>query len=280
MKGGGGEMKADLHVHSYYSDGSSSIEEIMEQASAKGITHLSIVDHDTTIGIQHAQQVGKKYGIVVFPGIEISAFDYKRNRKVHILGYLFNQQAKHIQELCQPLLKRRHENSLWQLQHLQKHGFNLSLEELQEKAKHSTIIYKQHMMDCITDAPFYTAKYQQIYHALFKGNGICAHDIEYVDVFHAVEAIKADKGLAVLAHPGQFDSYDVIPDLVQKGLDGIERNHYSHTVKDLHKVEQYARKYQLLLTGGSDFHGRYGRPIEIGAFVSPVEFENPFTVYE
>lgn len=264
-------MTADLHVHSHYSDGSSSVEELMQMASKKGLTHLSLVDHDTIRGIGSAKIAGGKQGITVIPGIEISAYDFSRNRKVHILGYSFDKNATHIQALCDPLLARRHENSLWQIEQLRMNQFDIEVEDVAEIAKMSGVIYKQHIMECLTNEDFNTEDYRQLYQKLFKGNGICARDIEYVDAIAAVRAIKADNGYAVLAHPGQLDSFDLIPELVKNGLDGIERNHVDHSEEDRKKVEQYANKYSLFQTGGSDFHARYGSPIEVGDELSPTQ---------
>ena len=268
-------MTADLHVHSHYSDGASSVEELIEMAVKKGLTHLSLVDHDTIRGIESAQIAGGKQGITVIPGIEISAYDFSRNRKVHILGYSFDKRATHIQELCNPLLERRHENSLWQIHQLQKNEIDIEFLEVAEKAMISGVIYKQHIMDCLTKEPFDSRYYKQLYQRLFKGDGICARDIEYVDAIAAVKAIKADNGYAVLAHPGQLDSFDLIPELVKNGLDGIERNHVAHSEEDRERVEQFANKYSLFQTGGSDFHGRYGSPIEVGDELSPTEHVGP-----
>ncbi|MCZ2259172.1 PHP domain-containing protein [Sporosarcina sp. G11-34] len=262
-------MKVDLHVHSHYSDGASSVEELMQIASKVGVTHLGLVDHDTIRGIESAQIAGKEHGIIVVRGIEISAYDFKRNRKVHILGYLFDKEAAHIQALCDPLLKRRHENSLWQIEQLQTNRFEIQLEDVVKKAKMSGVIYKQHIMDCLVDDRFNTPSYKELYQKLFKGNGICARDIGYVDAVAAVQAIKADNGYAVLAHPGQLDSFDLIPELVKNGLDGIERNHADHSEEDRERVEHYAKKYSLFQTGGSDFHGDYGPPFKLGDELSP-----------
>ena len=162
-------MKADLHVHSHYSDGSSSVEELFQMASKKGLTHLSLVDHDTVRGIESAQIEGEKHGITVIPGIEISAYDFLRNRKVHILGYSFDKEATHIQRLCKPLLARRHENSLWQILQLQKNRFDIGFGEVAEKAAKSGVIYKQHIMDCLVNEPFSSRYYQQLYHRFLKG---------------------------------------------------------------------------------------------------------------
>ncbi|MBD8004237.1 PHP domain-containing protein [Bacillus norwichensis] len=271
-------MKADLHVHSNYSDGSNTVEEIMEMAVQKGITHISLVDHDTPKGIEHAQKAGASRGITVIPAIEISAYDFKRNRKVHILGYAFDKKAEHIQRLCSPLLQRRHENSLWQVEQLQQNGYQVEVDEVQKQAAQGGTIYKQHIMACLTDTHFSTEEYKQMYKRLFKGDGICARDIEYVDANDAVKAIKADGGFAVLAHPGQLDSFDMIPELVQNGLDGIERNHYDHTAQDIVKVESYAAEFGLFLTGGSDYHGDFGTPIQIGDIDSPATAIQTFMV--
>ena len=79
-----------------------------------------------------------------------------------------------------------------------------------------------------------------------------------MDAVEAVKAIKADNGFAVLAHPGQLDSFDLIPELVKNGLDGIERDHLDHSKEDRYRVDRYADEYALFETGGSDFHGDYG----------------------
>lgn len=264
-------MKADLHVHSDFSDGSNTVEEIMELAAERGITHISLTDHDTVSGIEHAQKVGKHRGITVIPGIEISAYDFKRERKVHILGYAFCKSAHHIQMLCNPLLQRRHANSLWQIEQLQKNGIDIEVQEVMRRAAEGGIIYKQHIMSCLTDDHFTTPAYQQLYKQLFKGEGICARDIIYVDAIDAVQAIKKDGGYAVLAHPGQLDSFDMVEELVQHGLDGIERNHFDHSEQDKSRTEAYAKKFDLFMTGGSDYHGSFGAPIQLGEFDSPTE---------
>ncbi|MEI4769847.1 PHP domain-containing protein [Psychrobacillus sp. FJAT-51614] len=262
-------MKADLHVHSRYSDGSEYAETVMKQASLRAVTHLSFVDHDTVKGLPEVLELGKKYGVIVIPGIEISAFDYKRNRKVHVLGYNYHPSATHIQTICDPLLKRRQEHSLWQIEQIKSVGFELDVEAIKRSAEPSETIYKQHIMSNLTDAAYISPEYKQLYKSLFKSTGVASGDIEYIDVFDAVQAIVADGGIAVVAHPGQLDSYDLIPELVEVGLGGIERNHLDHTVEDHLKVEALAEKYSLIMTGGSDFHGSYGATVEIGEIISP-----------
>ncbi|QGH36699.1 PHP domain-containing protein [Gracilibacillus salitolerans] len=257
-------MKADLHVHSHYSDGSDSVEELMQQAVKANVTDISIVDHDTVAGWPEMKRLGKKYGINVIPGIEISAYDYKRDRKVHVLGYHYRTEATHIHALCAPLLNRRHENSLWQIEQIRSLGYRIDQDEIAETAKPSQAIYKQHIMRHITNESYTSADYRLVYRSLFKGEGVAKRDIAYVDVFDAVEAIVLDGGIAVVAHPGQLNSYDIIPELVEIGLGGIELAHPDHTKTDYQRVKALADQYKLLMTGGTDYHGEYGIEIGIG----------------
>ncbi|MFD2043787.1 PHP domain-containing protein [Ornithinibacillus salinisoli] len=261
-------MKADLHVHSHYSDGSDSVRDILKEAQNNGVTHLSIVDHDTVNGQKIISKLGKEYNITTIPGIEISAYDFKRKRKVHVLGYDYHPDAFHIRAICQPILQRRQENSLWQIQQIIDSGYAIDEKIIQENALPSQTIYKQHIMHHLTNANYSSSTYRELYIKLFKNS--FARDIEYVDVFTAVEAIVADGGLAVVAHPGQLDSYELIPELVDAGLGGIERNHMDHTKQDYQKVEALADSYNLVMTGGTDYHGLFGKPIKIGDITSPV----------
>ncbi|WP_080876064.1 PHP domain-containing protein [Oceanobacillus timonensis] len=262
-------MKADLHVHSTYSDGSDHVETVLEQAVKHGVKQISFVDHDSVAGLAEKQALGKSYGIEVIPGIEISAYDLKRNRKVHVLGYNYYPEAKHTESLCKTVRDRRQAHTLWQIDQLNKHGYQIDPQAVIKAAHPSETIYKQHVMQQITSAAYDSKSYQALYHNIFKGGGPAAGDIEYVDAFLAVEAIVADGGVAVVAHPGQLHSYEMISELVEAGLGGIERNHPDHTAKDHKQVEELAEKYGLIMTGGTDYHGDFGMQIEVGSITSP-----------
>lgn len=270
-------MKGDLHIHTNISDGSYSAKEVLEMAKKNELTHIGITNHDTVKGLSEAVEMGKEFGIKVIPGIEISAYDFKNNRKVHILGYNFELKGANISKLCNPTLEARNENSMWQMRTLIENGYDIDVKSVQEKSKVGGVLYKQHIMQALIEKDYTTSIYSDLYKKLFKNNGICAHDIEYVDAKDAVRAIKDDGGLAVLAHPGQLNSYDLIPELVSNGLDGIEVNHISHNDEDVKKVIEFSQIYGLILTGGSDFHGTYGEEdINIGQILSPREALNLF----
>jgi predicted metal-dependent phosphoesterase TrpH len=265
-------MKVDLHVHTNISDSDYSIEETVRIAKENDVKYMGIVNHDTVKGLEEAIEIGKKEGIFIIPGIEISAYDYKRNRKVHILGYNFILEAKNIKALCNPIIEQRNNNSIRQINILRENNYNISLEEVQEKAKYSTCIYKQHIMEVLMDNGYCTEIYSDLYNKLFKNGGICSGDIEYVDAFKAIEAIKSDGGKSILAHPGQLDSFEIMDELWNNGLDGIELYHEDHNAKDLIKILEYSVNHSVILTGGSDFHGTYGEKSSIGSITVPINF--------
>lgn len=266
-------MKADLHVHTTISDGTFNAIETIEMAKKRGVTHLGIVNHDTVEGLQEIIELGKENGIKVIPGIEISAYDYERNRKVHLLGYNFNLDGKNIKKLCDPMLKKREENTRWQIKRIIEEGYEIEEDFIELISEESTSLYKQHIMEALMKNHYTDSIYSTLYYRLFKNGGICSRDIKYVDVFDALKAIKSDGGQVVLAHPGQLNSYELIPELVEAGLDGIEINHHSHGIQDFIKINELREIYNLFLTGGTDYHGYYGSvEIEIGDLHCPTEF--------
>ena len=200
----------------------------------------------------------------VVGGIEVSAYDFERGRKVHILGLGVEEGAPALAALCGPTLQQRNANSLWQLDRLVEAGYEVDVERALELGRASTCLYKQHLMAALTSEPYPSAGYRTLYRSLFKDGGICDRDIDYVDARDAVRAVVEDGGLAVLAHPGQLDSYDLLPDLVECGLGGIERFHPDHTLADHARCAELAVRHRLVCTSGSDYHGRFGRVPHVG----------------
>lgn len=264
-------IKADLHVHTDISDGSLTTEEVIKNAKEKGLTHIAITNHDTAKGLKEAIELGKKYDIVVIPGIEISTYDYKRNRRVHLLGYGIDLDGKHITNLCEKLLKDRNEMTLKQVQIIKSLGYDISEEEVKFYGKNSGVSYKQHIMQVMIDKGYIKEIYAPLYKELFKNNGPCEMEIKYIDVFDAIDAIIKDNGLPVIAHPGQMNSYELVKELADKGLFGIEKYHVSHSLDDYEKVDELSRLYNLVVTGGSDFHGSYAKNRSLGDFTTPSE---------
>lgn len=255
--------KIDLHVHSNFSDGKDNVNKVLDLAKKRSTEMLSFVDHDTNMTYIEALPYAKKLGIQLIPGIEISAYDFKRNRKVHVLGYNYDPDAPNIKKLTEPLLEKRHKHSLEQIRKIEAYGIDVDIEEVKKTAGPLGVIYKQHIMHAICDDHYTCPKYTTKYRTLFKNSGPAAGDIEYIDYADALKAIKQDGGLTVIAHPGQLNSYELIDDSYQL-IDGLEKYHPDHSEADLERIDALTEKYGFFITGGSDFHGDFGNTVEIG----------------
>ncbi|NLL63311.1 MAG: PHP domain-containing protein [Ruminococcaceae bacterium] len=277
-------MKADLHIHSTVSDGSDSIEQIINIAKEKALDVIAITEHDT---LSHMTQIPnkinaigvlktdvskieasykKKTNLKVICGVEISAVYKKTNTRTHVLGYSIKR-PKIVTAFTEPILKARNKNSEKQIEVLIQNGFKINIDEL--KRADGKYLYKQHIMDWLVTTGQAPDMFGEFYKKTFKQGGICHFDIEYPSVFEAIQVIKEAGGLAVLAHPGQQQNFWLIPELVACGLDGLELNHHSHSKKDKEIIQNFAREYRLFMTGGSDYHGKYEpQTFGIGDFLS------------
>jgi len=256
-------MKADLHIHSSVSDGSDTIGQIIDIAIKKGLDAIAITDHDT---LSHLCQIPSRADIRVIGGIEISAVHRETNTRAHVLGYNIKK-PEIVTALTEPLLKARGKNSEKQAKILIRHGYHIDPYQLPRAD--GKYLYKQHIMDWLVTTGQVPDMFGAFYQNTFKQGGICAFDIEYINVFEAVEAIKEAGGLAVLAHPGQQQNFWLITELKQIGLGGLELNHHSHSERDKEIIRDYANQYGLFLTGGSDYHGKYEpQPFGIGDYLS------------
>lgn len=256
-------MKADLHIHSTFSDGAASIPEIVKMAEDKGLDAIAITDHDT---FEHLAQAPKHEKLKIIPGLEISAADKSSGRHVHIIGYKV-EIPETVMKLTQPLLEARHRNTLRQIEVLKNHGFRIDINEL--KPAGGKYLYKQHVMEYLVLTGQADEMFGEFYKKTFKNKGICHFDIPYIDALDAVSAVREAGGKAVLAHPGQQQNYYLIPELVRRGLAGIEINHPSNSARDKSVIRECAENYRLFLTGGSDYHGKFERPeVVVGDYLS------------
>ncbi len=256
-------MKADMHIHSTVSDGSLSIKELIERAKKNGLDAIIITDHDT---LSHAGQIPEHPAVRTEAGIEISAFNYEKNMRVHLLGYNIKR-PEYVTKVVQPTLEARHENSLRQISILNAHGYMIDVNDV-HKAD-GKYIYKQHIMEYLVRHEQVPKLFGDFYYNTFKNNGICHFDIQYIPPLTALRAIKEAGGLAVLAHSGQQQNFCLIPELAENGLDGLELHHHSNSAHDRVIIRSYAKKYSLFLTGGSDFHGVYEPyQVDVGDFTA------------
>ncbi len=249
-------MSIDLHIHSTYSDGTMNPEELVSLAKKKGLQAISLTDHDTAGGVKEAIDSCGEGDFEVISGIEMGA-EFS-GITVHILGYLFDQDDPDFKKSLNKLQDARNERNKHILFLLNKAGIDISNEELsvisqigQTGRPHiAKILMKKGIVKTIEEA---------FTRFLKKGAQAYAPRFLYTaeEVFNI---IRQAGGIGVLAHPLQIRNAGInitsaIEQLVSLGMDGIEAYYPTHTKKTRTSLIRTAVKYDLVLTGGSDYHG-------------------------
>ena len=265
-------MKIDLHCHTTLSDGSLGIEDVITQAKRTGIDFLSITDHDTLASFSRASVLGERYGVKIMQGVEMSAWDKERNQKVHILCYA-PKKPDRLEGLCLKCCEIRKSCSKEMIENVMR-LYPITEESVLRHATGSKSIFKQHIMRALIDYGYALEFYGQLNDELFNlKNGTCLVEREYPDVKFVLELIRSARGVAVMAHPVQYDNIELLEELSAGGkIDGVEVYHYTADEENRKKLLGIAEKYDLIVTGGSDFHGLYNtKPTYLGSNLTTKE---------
>ncbi|WP_312641847.1 PHP domain-containing protein [Hydrogenoanaerobacterium sp.] len=268
-------MIGDLHCHTKLSDGSMGLEDVIYFAKRAGLDFVSITDHDTMAGITRAVVLGKRYGINVIPGVEFSCIDNQRGRKVHILCYL-PQKPDRLEGLCNKILDGRTKAGLEMIKRVSRF-YPITADFVARYYAGSKSIYKQHIMNALMDLGYTDRIFGDVFTQLFDSEkGLICVDVEYPDTYEVLDLIHLAGGIAVLAHPHEYDSLELLNELLEKEiLDGIEVYHPRNTEEDTKKLEQLADRYGVLKFGGTDFHGFYTKSYSpLATCVTPHETLN------
>lgn len=265
-------MTTDLHCHTKLSDGTLGIEDIINLAVKSGIKTIAITDHDCLAGTVRAQIVAKRYGINVIPGVEITCTDKKRAAKAHLLCYLPDK-TERLESICHKnSLARKTAGRVMAVRAAEK--YPISPEFIVKCATGSTNIFKQHIMQALLECGYTTTIYGDLYKKLFRKESPenILVNANFVSPEEALETIHEAGGIAVLAHPGMYDNFELLDELVELGLDGVEVWHPSNTPEQQQYLVEYAKKNKLLTTGGTDFHGGYNFvQVTLGEYGPPEE---------
>lgn len=250
-------MKADLHCHTKLSDGTLGIDDIIILAKNSGVTTLAITDHDCLAGTVRATIIGERHGVNVIPAVEFSATDSKRKAKAHILCYLPDTPER-LEGLCKSNSEKRKRAARIMVAKVA-NKFPVTPELIMKCATGSTNIYKQHIMQALMECGYTTTIFGDLYNMLFKKESRINVLMEstYPEPAEIIEAIHEAGGIAVLAHPGFYDNFELLEELIPLGLDGVEVWHPENTPEQQELLINIAKKNDLLMTGGSDFHGAY-----------------------
>ena len=272
-------MACDLHCHTKISDGSMGIEDLVAMAKRRGITTLSVTDHDTTAGATRAVIIGKRQGLHIIHGVEFSTADPARDGKAHLLCYMCETPDR-LEGLCRTIGDRRKKAATDMVRRVMRY-YPITPEMVVRCATGSTNFYKQHIMHALMDAGYADSIFGDVYKKLFGKDGNARVEVEYPDVRDVIELIHSAGGLAVLAHPYLYKNEELLEELAEKGLDGVEVWHPSHSEEQVEALKDFAAQKHLLMTGGSDFHGMYTRQTRaLGSTTCPDECVQAMVQYK
>jgi len=252
----------DLHSHSTASDGTLKPSELVKEAKGMGIDILAITDHDSVDGVDEALEEGKNSGIRVIPGIEIST--YLREKELHMLAYFLD----HNHSCLKHFSSRRKEHRIQRIyricEKLKDLGINLEAQEICASEDEGTL-GRPHVARALVNKG-YVASFDEAFELLL-GKGKPAYvPHQKISLEETFSLIEETKGIPVLAHPGLSKLDEAIPSLARMGLAGLEVYHPDHGEEKIAEYLRLAHEYNLIVTGGSDFHGeKAGKDAPLGS---------------
>jgi len=255
----------DLHTHTTASDGTYTPEALVRHAQKEGLKILAITDHDSAAGVMEAVEAGEEYGVKVIPGVEISVVF--EPTEMHILGYGIDVNDPIFTDALTKLKENRERRNPKMLARLRELGFKITLEEVIAEAG-GDIVGRPHMARVLLKKGYVSSIDEAFQKYLGKG---CPAYVpkEKLTPKQAINIIKKAGGLAFLAHPVYLEKTEtelklVLEELISYGLDGIEAYYTYHNEEQTRLYLELASKYNLLISGGSDFHGENKPEILIG----------------
>lgn len=242
---------ADLHIHTKFSDGTLSPEQVVKEAHKVGLSCIAITDHDEISGIRPAIEEANKVNLEVIPGVELSAEidDYE----IHILAYFIDWQVKWFKDKLKQICDVREKRALTIIEKLKSQGIDLNPDEVLGLAAKGAV-GRLHIAKMLERGGF-VHSIQEAFNK-YIGNGCPCYVKKFkLTPAEAIDMIRRLKGLAVLAHPYNIGNDELIPEFVQLGLRGIEAYYPGQDKATSEHYKNLATKYGLLITGGSDYHG-------------------------
>lgn len=268
----------DLHTHSTFSDGSMTPDELVCHAKQHGLSAVALTDHDSVSGIDEALKAGEKYGIEVVPGIE---FSVQSKTETHILGYYIDYKSPLLRRALDSVMDSRNARMRRTEQKLRELGFDVTLDEalalapdgMVGRAHFARVMMNKGMVESVNEA-----------FLKYLGSGKPAYDnTQSLSAYDAVKLINDLGGVSFVAHPhlirlGDAELTELLKDLKEHGLDGIEGYYNEYTPEMQDYFQAKAKELGLAISGGTDFHAKMKPHIEIG--IGQGNMQIPYSVLE
>lgn len=270
----------DLHMHSYYSDdGEFSPSELVKMCHNKGITIMAIADHNSIKAVDEARKEASKYNIHFINAIEVDCTYGDIN--LHVLGYGIDYKKEMFSNLEENILRQERACSVKKLELTKRLGFDIKKEQVDELSKSGIYTGEMFAEILLNDSRYKESEllqpyrsggsrsdnpYVNFYWDFYSQGKACYTEIIYPSLEDVSKLIAESGGISVLAHPGnnlkgQFELFD---EMIAAGLQGVEAFSSYHDAETAKYFLQKGREHNLLVTCGSDFHGKTKPSIELG----------------
>lgn len=258
----------DLHVHSTCSDGTCTPTQLVDIAIHANLTAIALTDHDTVMGIDEILRAAKGTSLQVIPGIEISAQDEKNNEEeIHILGYQIDWRSPELLDRLRSAHDLRIERNVRLIQKMNQDGFDIDMEQIERRFP-DTVITRMHVARFLTEKEYVksTAEAFDRYLSPNRRYYVAKREMPYE---RAIQTILQANGIPVLAHPNLYrrneqQQEQLFIRLKEMGLKGVEAIYSMNSPEEEALTRRLAKKYDLFITGGSDFHGTNKPYIQMG----------------
>lgn len=259
---------ADLHIHTFYSDSTSSPEEVVNEALDAKLSCIAITDHDTIDGIEPTMNLAKARGLEVLTGVELST--EVDGKDIHLLAYCFDPRNPALLSVIAQAQDGRVERMRQMIAKLKTLGVNnIEFDEVSALA-HSRSLGRPHLATMLKEKGW-VSDLSQAFHK-YIGEEAPAYVSKFkLSPFDAIKLVRDAGGVTVLAHPMITNRDELLPAFVEAGLQGIEVYYPNYPPISIEYYEKLARKYNLVMTGGSDAHGKAKTNTYIGRAKIPYE---------
>ena len=253
--------QVDLHMHTTMSDGVLKPSELLDRVKAAGLRAFAVTDHDTLDGYLALRTLLRADDPELVPGVELSVDC--NGEDLHMLGYLFDPEHQAFNAELARFREERNRRGRLMVQKLEQLGVDVPYDEVLREAGGSAI-GRPHLAAAMIRAGVVTG-FDEAFKKYIGNDGPAYVPKMKLTPDQAIDLIHGAGGVAVLAHPGINSMYRYVEELAGMKLDGIEVYHYSHNSRQVKQFKELARRFHLLQTGGSDFHGRHEIEGEIGS---------------
>ncbi|WP_243544765.1 PHP domain-containing protein [Pseudodesulfovibrio tunisiensis] len=259
-------MSIDLHTHSTVSDGTLTPTELVREAAAAGLSAMALTDHDTVKGVPEALEAGKRFGIEVIPGCELSVTSPKGAGWLHIVGLWIPENPEKLEAAFEWVIEGRANRNHEIADRLRHLGVNIRYEDVVARA--TGTVGRPHFAQELMHLGV-VSSINEAFHEWLGENGKAYVPKRKLSPEQAISVLLEEGATPILAHPFilglQGDQMETaVRELVDLGLEGIEVHYTEHDSADTDRFMALAEKFNLLVSGGSDFHGTVKPDIKLG----------------